>query len=632
MPIGSLFRVLAASALLLLLTPAWGAGEEPPLPPTPPSAPSTAETAGEQAPSAIAMARALVNAGRFAEALVILGPILREEEIDPDTLFLFGLAATGASHQPGLEEEDREALLEGAIAAFHEMLIDQPGLVRVHLELGRAFFLKGEDDLARRHFEWVLAGNPPQPVVANVGNFLAAIQARRRWSFNVGAALAPDSNIGAGSEERTIYVPVFGQLLPFERNAEELTTSGIGVAVWGGAEYQVPLAERWRLRAGGEASRREYSGSEFDRLSLASHLGPRWLADANTEASLLASARQSWTGTAPDNRALGARLEVGHRVTPRVTAFAQASWHDRRHRNRPWLDGPIMDASLRGSWVVTPTVRANLSAGYARERSERARERNRSRWLGAGVEVTSAAGLHRRRQRPSALDRLRGRVDPEHAAGRGAGGPDAEPQPLAPQPGAHGLRLQPRARGGERGAGDQRAALRLPAHPRRAEVRKVVLGFLFSLSFPSDAGRRVNLFPQSPGARSGPLGGPVPVMGDSSLVAGRAVRDGALDHGAVHGAGRARQDCAMKSGRAKSAADAPGGRSDSRRRARGTVGVRDIPLVPLIPLDLGESHSILLVCVPPGPRAPGRIGRMRAGYRPCGPAGARPLSPAASEV
>ena len=384
MPLGFLFRALAISALLLLLTPGWSAGEEePPLPPTPPTSPSSSETASQPAAAGVAMAQVLVDAGRYAEALVILGPLIRAEEIDPDTLFLFGLAAMGTSHQPGLEEEDREALLDGAIAAFREMLIDRPGLVRVHLELGRAFFLKEEDDLARRHFEWVLAGNPPQPVVANVNRFLAAIQARRRWSFNVGAALAPDSNIGAGSEERTIYVPVFGQPLPFERDAEELTSSGIGVSVWGGAEYQVPIGERLRLRAGGDAARREYSGSKFDQLFLATHLGPRWLMDQNTEGSLMASARQRWIGTVPDNRELGARLEVGRRLTPRVTVFANASWHDRRYRMREHLTGRSWMRALRGSWVVTPTVRAT------------SRRATRKSGPSASASATTAAGWAR---------------------------------------------------------------------------------------------------------------------------------------------------------------------------------------------------------------------------------------------
>ena len=291
------------------------------------------------------------------------------------------------------DEDRRDALLDEAIATFREMLIADPGLVRVRLELARAFYLKGEDSLARRHFEAVLAGGVPQTVAANIHAFLAEMRARKRWSFNVGFALAPDTNIGAGSEERTILIPVFGQPLPFERDAEELTSSGVGVSVWGGAEYQVPLAERWRLRAGGDAAQREYSGSQFDQLYLSSHLGPRWLIDRNTEGSLLASARQRWIGTVPDSRDLGARLEVGRRLTPQVTAFVNASWHDRHYRTESERDGPVMDASLRGSWVVTPTVRADLSAGYGQARTKRERERNDSRWLGLGVSVVLPAGF-----------------------------------------------------------------------------------------------------------------------------------------------------------------------------------------------------------------------------------------------
>ena len=376
------FRVLAAAICLLLTLPAWAAEDAPEPPPAP------VEDA-----AATGDAQALIDAGRFEEAIVALRPLLRQEQIDPNTLFLYGLASLQASQRPNRTDDEREILLNEAIAAFHTMLVEAPGLVRVRLELARAFFLKGEDDLARRHFEAVLAGGVPEQVAANVQGFLAAIRARDRWSFHVGAALAPDSNIGAGSEERTIYIPVFGQTLPFQRDAEELTSSGVGVALWGGAEYQVPLAERWRLRAGGEASRREYEGSQFDQLYLGTHLGPRWLVDRNTEGSLLASARQRWVGTVPDNRELGARLEVARRLTPRVTAFANASWHDRRYRTESDGDGPVWDASLAGSWVVTPTVRAQVSAGYGRVQPERERERNRSRWVGADVSVILPLGF-----------------------------------------------------------------------------------------------------------------------------------------------------------------------------------------------------------------------------------------------
>ena len=261
--------------------------------------------------------------------------------------------------------------------------------MRVRLELARAFFLKGEDSLARRHFEQVLAGGVPEPVSLNILRFLNEIRTRRRWSFNLGAAIAPDSNIGGTSVERTIYI--FD--LPFERDQEELTSSGIGVAVWGGAEYQVPVAERLRLRAGAQAARREYEQSQFDQFFLATHVGPRWFVDRETEASLLASARQRWVGTVKDHHALGGRIEVGHRVSQSVTVNGRASWHGRRYRTQTALDGPVWDASISGAWVVTPTVRADVSAGYARERPSWIRERNRSRWLSAGVSVSLPLGF-----------------------------------------------------------------------------------------------------------------------------------------------------------------------------------------------------------------------------------------------
>ena len=223
-------------------------------------------------------ARTLLGVGKFDEVLAILRPLTTGRTVHADALFLLGLAATGASQQPEVSEDEREALLDEAIAAFRTMLIDRPDLVRVRLELARAFFLRGRDSLARRNFEQVLAGDLPPPVVANVQRFLAQIRARKRWRVYFGAALAPDSNIGAASDERFIDIHIGGVALPFRRNEEELTASEVGLSLWTGGEYQHPLGDRVRLRAGGDVSRRDYAGGDFDQTNLGVHLGPRWLA------------------------------------------------------------------------------------------------------------------------------------------------------------------------------------------------------------------------------------------------------------------------------------------------------------------------------------------------------------------
>ena len=139
-----------------------------------------------------------MKVGRFDGALAILRPLARDRAGDrTNVTFLIGLAAIGGSQQRGVPEDRRDELLDEAIAAFRAMLVRRPALVRVRLELARAFFLKGEDKLATRHFEQVLAGKPPAAVALNVNRFLNIMRTRKRWSLRVGAAFLPDSNIGA---------------------------------------------------------------------------------------------------------------------------------------------------------------------------------------------------------------------------------------------------------------------------------------------------------------------------------------------------------------------------------------------------------------------------------------------------
>ena len=147
-------RALTAVVFLFLSGPALSAGQE---------APSTL-TPGASAAGGVKDARFLIQRGRFEEALGVLRPLVTGRTVDAAVLFHIGLAAIGASQKPGIDDAKRDALLDEAIVILRNMLIHRPRLIRVRLELARAFFLKGEDTLARRHFERVLAGKPPAAV------------------------------------------------------------------------------------------------------------------------------------------------------------------------------------------------------------------------------------------------------------------------------------------------------------------------------------------------------------------------------------------------------------------------------------------------------------------------------------
>ena len=377
------FAVLAA-ALMLSQAPAPAGAQDPPASPPP-----RAQQPPPSPPAGIPDARILLNARRFQEALAVLRPMAQAHPGHNEVRFLLGLAAVEASRAPGTGRTEREALLDESITVFRAMLVDEPGLVRVRLELARAFFYKGDDSLSKEHFERVLAGNPPAPVVANVRKFLIQIRARRRWTLHTGFALAPDTNIGSASDERIIYISG----LPFRRDAAELTKSGVGLWLWGGGEYQHPLGQRLRLRLGMDAARREYSGGRFDRMWMSWHAGPRLFVTRNTELSVLGNFRYFWSADRPDYVDQGARLSARHRLTRRLTLNAAGSWHERRYHDRAYLDGPVWSSSAGVGWVARPTMRFNLTAGYGRDRPGQRRSRNVSKWLQAGVSAALPKGF-----------------------------------------------------------------------------------------------------------------------------------------------------------------------------------------------------------------------------------------------
>ena len=105
------------------------------------------------------MTRLLYSALILGVALLVFATVAHGQERDIGSRFQEGMEAVASAGRT--EGETRNGHLDRAIAAFRSILVDRPELVRVRLELARAFFLKEEDTLARRHFEQVLAGRPP---------------------------------------------------------------------------------------------------------------------------------------------------------------------------------------------------------------------------------------------------------------------------------------------------------------------------------------------------------------------------------------------------------------------------------------------------------------------------------------
>ena len=333
--------------------------------------------------------RYMIRSGMPLQAMKILRSQAEADPQDTNTRFLFALAAIEASRQIGVKADEQYALLDEAIAVLHAMLVNRPELVRVRLELARAFFYKREDRLAAKHFRQVLAGDPPEPVIMNVRQFLSAIRARRTWSVYLGGTLKPSNNIGRTSD--TEIINIFG--LPFRRDQVDKEESGIGLSIWGGGQYHYPLGPRTRLRMGADLAREEYSGERFDQFYMAVHAGPRWLIDANTSVSLLADVRRRWMQTSPYYLDAGIRSEIQRRLTRRLWLSARASWYDREYRTLDYLDGSTLDASVNGTWTLTPTIQLESALGYADEHTESETWRHDTRWARMGANIALPLGF-----------------------------------------------------------------------------------------------------------------------------------------------------------------------------------------------------------------------------------------------
>jgi len=93
---------------------------------------------------------------------------------------------------------------EAAVSALERMLLFNPNLPRVQLELGALYFRMGSYDLARDYLEKAAVANPPPEVRARIAQYMAQIEkatSRNHLSGYVfmGGQYQSDANVASGS-------------------------------------------------------------------------------------------------------------------------------------------------------------------------------------------------------------------------------------------------------------------------------------------------------------------------------------------------------------------------------------------------------------------------------------------------
>ncbi len=177
------------------------------------------------------------------------------------------LDATFAYAEASAELGDYEA----AVSALERMLLFNPKLPRVQLELGALYFRMGSFDVARSYFDKAAAANPPPEVRARVDEYLAQIEKNESrhhltgYLF-LGGQYQSDANIAGSSQLLTPIFP-FPVLLntPFTKQASGSVFAS-GSAIY---SYDLETQSRDTLEVTSVGYLSRYFNNLVNRLDLA---------------------------------------------------------------------------------------------------------------------------------------------------------------------------------------------------------------------------------------------------------------------------------------------------------------------------------------------------------------------------
>ena len=316
--------------------------------------------------------RLLLRAGRLEHARAFLRQArtsAEDEEIE--RLFLLGRI------------EMRLGLPRQAIERFEAILVRRPGLTRVRLELARAYYLTGRDEKAKYHFGLSTGDRLPSSVEATVDEFLRRIDARKRWSVSVSAAILPESNPARRTESEEVRV---GNV-PFRLGEDARSSSGVGKLVGAGVSFSPALADDIRAALAASAAAKLYARSDWNDVSVSGDIGLTRLADRWSASGGLRLGRR-WLGGDPDHGSVGPWARMGWRISASTHLDVDLSAFRRNHDARHFLDGWRIAVRPRLRHVLDARTWIEAEPDFEIARAETAH--NASRRIGFGATVTRA--------------------------------------------------------------------------------------------------------------------------------------------------------------------------------------------------------------------------------------------------
>ncbi len=218
---------------------------------------------GAQAQDVLSQAKKLMEEGKAEQAFNVLAPLEPQRAGETDFDYTLGIAALDSGRP------DR------ATIAFERVLALNPNFAGARIDLARAYYAMGSDDLAKSEFETVLKLKPPEHVKPVIAKYLLAIEARNRklqpsLTGFVEAGGGTDSNITAVTNDFAAGVLQAYNIAAVAPTGNSIKRSGAFSQVAAGAEYSRPLDGSLSWYIGGDLRDRHHynDNSPFDSQQL----------------------------------------------------------------------------------------------------------------------------------------------------------------------------------------------------------------------------------------------------------------------------------------------------------------------------------------------------------------------------
>ena len=218
-------------------------------------------------------ADALLKSGKPVDAYNLLEP--KEGDYSGEIAFdyMLGIAALDSG------KPDR------ATIAFERVLAVNPNFAGARVDLARAYFAMGSDDLAKKEFETALAQNPPEPTAAVIKKHLEAIAERQQakiqqitayLEMSVGhddniTAATPDNVGGVAGILGMTKVDFITVAPTYQPTGSSLHYAGMYTGVSGGVDFNRLVSEENGISifAGADVKQRVYNNvAPMNNLSL----------------------------------------------------------------------------------------------------------------------------------------------------------------------------------------------------------------------------------------------------------------------------------------------------------------------------------------------------------------------------